>query len=189
VGVSEPRCDQCGKQPAGVRYTEIDDGKVTRRRFCKACALRRGLVEETPKPVAVLPETLSLPTGAEVPEGEARSAGRELVCSACGFAFASFQQTGRLGCPECYATFRSQMVPLLRKLHGAVRHAGKSPRAFARKAELRQQVEDLRAELERAVRAEDYERAARLRDQMRAVAEEQSVAARRADDAESGSES
>jgi protein arginine kinase activator len=177
VGVSDPRCDQCGKQPATIRYTEIDDGKVTRRKFCQACAVGRGLLEEPSKPVVLLQEMLA---AAPAPEGaEAQGSAAEPVCSGCGISFRGFQQSGRLGCTTCYTAFRARLVPLLRKLHGSVRHNGKAPRAFAHKSELRQRVEDLRAELDRAVRGEDYERAAKLRDELRAVEHEQSVAARR----------
>jgi len=174
--VTDRRCDECGKQPATVRYTEIDEGNVTRRSYCRACAEGRGLLDEAPKPIVALPE--GLPWGTEA-DAKAVATAPELVCSTCGLAFGTFQQTGRLGCPSCYVAFRARLVPLLRKLHGPARHAGKAPRSSARKAELRQQVEDLRRELERAVRAEDYERAARLRDELRAVEQEQSVTARR----------
>jgi protein arginine kinase activator len=176
--VSEPRCDQCGKQPASVRYTEIDEGTVTRRKFCRACAQQRGLLDEPSKPLVMLQEMLSL-AAPPSPETSTPSPPRSsLVCATCGLAFATFQQSGRLGCPACYVAFRPRLLSLLRKVHGASRHTGKSPRAFARKSELRQRVEDLRAALERAVRGEDYESAARLRDEIRAVEQEQSVAAR-----------
>jgi protein arginine kinase activator len=178
MGVSEPRCDQCGKQPASVRYTEIDEGKVTRRKFCRACAQERGLLDEPSKPLVMLQEMLSL---ASPPSPETSTPGTSkpgLVCQTCGLAFATFQQSGRLGCPSCYVTFRPRLLSLLRKLHGSARHTGKSPHAFARKSELRQRVEDLRAALDRAVRGEDYESAAQLRDEIRAVEQEQSVAAR-----------
>jgi len=67
-----------------------------------------------------------------------------------------------------------------------VQHVGKAPRTQARQAELRQRAADLRGELERAVRGEDYERAARLRDEIRAVEQEQSDAARRGESTGNG---
>jgi protein arginine kinase activator len=93
-------------------------------------------------------------------------------------SLAEFRAQGRLGCARCYTTFQSALGPLLRKLHGAARHVGRTPRTDGRITELRRRVETLRAEIERAVRSEEYERAAALRDELRAVEDEQSVLAR-----------
>jgi protein arginine kinase activator len=175
--MSESRCDACGKLPATVRYTEIDEGRVTKRGLCRACAASRGLLDEPPKPMVVLEPLLG---AAGSGGGTARPpTAKDPACPACGTTFLGFRQRGRLGCSRCWAAFESELVPLLRKLHGHSRHVGKAPHAYARKAELRQRVEDLRAELDRAVRGEDYERAARLRDEIRAVEHDQSRAARR----------
>ena len=177
--MSDRRCELCGKQPASVRYTEIDESQVTKRFICRGCAQARGLLDEPSKPVVALQELLAMPAPAP-PEPEPPAASRELVCGSCGLAFTAFRKQGRLGCAACYRAFEAQLVPLLRKIHAHVRHAGKSPRTYARKIELRQKVADLRAELERAVRGEDYESAARLRDQLRGLEQEQSLAARQA---------
>jgi protein arginine kinase activator len=172
------RCESCGAQPAPVRYTEIDAGRVTKRTLCRACAQQRGLLDAGTKPVVVLQQMLSESAPAK---SASAPAGREAACPGCGMTLAAFRQHGRLGCGRCYSAFQPTLLPLLRKLHGAVRHVGKVPRSDPRAEELRRKVETLRAELERAVRGEDYERAARLRDEIRGVEEQQSVAARRDD--------
>lgn len=184
--MSEKRCDVCGKQPATVRYTEIDEGQVSKKALCRVCATARGILDEPPKSVLTLQQLLTVsaaPTAKPAPEGRAAP---DLVCSGCGLSFAAFRKQGRLGCAACYTAFESELLPLLRKLHAHVRHAGKAPHAYARKAELRARVEDLRGELERAVRAEDYERAAHVRDELRGVEQQQTQAARQAGPAAAG---
>jgi protein arginine kinase activator len=188
MGVTNPsRCESCNASPAPVRYTEIDAGKVTKRTLCRACAEKRGLLDTGPKSVVVLQQLLSSPNP-PARRTSARETGTGLVCTGCGMSLAEFRAQGRLGCARCYTTFQAALGPLLRKLHGAARHVGRTPRSDGRITELRRRVETLRAEIERAVRGEEYERAARLRDELRAVEAEQSVVARGGPEAAPGSE-
>jgi protein arginine kinase activator len=177
--VSEKRCELCGKQPGSVHYTEIEESRITKRLICRSCAQARGLLDEPAKPVVMLQQLLAMPAQPP-PEPEPKPDSETVACAGCGLTFAVFRKQGRLGCAECYRAFEPLLVPLLRKIHAHVRHAGKAPRHYARKVELRQKADDLRRELDRAVRGEDYERAARLRDQLRALEQEQSEAARQA---------
>jgi protein arginine kinase activator len=82
------------------------------------------------------------------------------------------------GCEHDYQTFEKDLAPLLQRAHdGATHHVGKVPRRAGgpAPAKPRRMVDlaKLRKELARAVEAEDYERAARLRDQIRREEEEQ----------------
>ena len=76
-----------------------------------------------------------------------------------------------LGCEHDYAAFDKEMTPLLQRAHeGAAHHVGKVPtRRGGSGVPARKAVDPtkLRKELARAVESEDYERAAKLRDQIR----------------------
>jgi protein arginine kinase activator len=143
MGLSEERCDQC-KQPAAVRFTQAEGGRVQRGYLCTACARARGLLD--------------------IPSPPAASAAR---CPSCGLSFAEFQHQGRLGCPECYAAFATELQPLLRQVHGRVEQGDPGSREPVRAAVRR--LAELRAALDVAVRAEEYERAAAVRDEIRAL--------------------
>jgi protein arginine kinase activator len=67
------------------------------------------------------------------------------------------RKSGRVGCARCYEVFRKQLLPLLKRIHGSSVHEqrGADP-ALGR----------LREELRRAIEAEDFEQAARLRDRI-----------------------
>jgi protein arginine kinase activator len=81
-----------------------------------------------------------------------------------------FKKTGRLGCSHCYVTFEPHLRNLLRRLHGNLQHVGKvylPPDPSA--AEKRERLAGLRRKLDRAVEAEDFEQAARIRDQIRTL--------------------
>jgi len=186
--MSEPRCDLCGGQHATVRFTEIGDGQKTKRTICRTCAEARGLLESTSPNVAVLQKLLAVAPVTKTPPDEAKApdAG-ERACSSCGLSLATFRRQGRLGCATCWTVFEAQLVPILRNIQPNVRHVGKAPRTHARQAELRQRFEDLHAELERAVRGEDYERAAQLRDEIRALERTEGTTTPAGDDPVEGS--
>jgi len=89
-------------------------------------------------------------------------------CPNCGMGLDEFQKSGRLGCSECYKAFKPYLLPVLRKIQGNVQHSGRRPMLLSSngndKAEI---ISMLRKELEEAVRREDYERAAVLRDKIK----------------------
>jgi protein arginine kinase activator len=100
------------------------------------------------------------------------SGGRDaeaIRCAACGLLWSEFARTGRLGCPACYGAFLRQLKPILRKTHGSVAHAGRRPDDDQKCREERRDLRRKRTELERAIRREAYEDAARLRDEIQAL--------------------
>src|SRR5204863_7638817 len=86
-------------------------------------------------------------------------------CPTCGLKFTDFRNNGRLGCPHDYEAFREELVPLLENIHGDVKHCGKTPRRHPQSKELLGELIHLRNLLKTAVTKEDYEAAAKLRDQ------------------------
>jgi len=78
---------------------------------------------------------------------------------------------GRLGCPDCYVAFTTQLRPLLRKAHGASAHCGRVPKELPSVREERRELRQLRADLDRAIRREEFEKAAALRDRIQKLEE------------------
>jgi protein arginine kinase activator len=108
-------------------------------------------------------------------------------CAGCGTTYASFRESGLLGCPACYETFSERLGPLIERAHeGGCHHVGKFPRRALRECrtlgdrdrvevllggqrEREERLESIRKALAKAVRDEDYERAAMLRDELNRV--------------------
>ena len=154
-------CDNCGKEPAKVHYKEVRDNEVTEYHLCEKCAMEKGIQ------VSSKEETFSISNiFADMTEEVGTDLGR---CSTCGLSYKDFRDTGRLGCSRCYDTFKEQLKPLLRRIHGSNAHVGKSPRLSQGQFEKRREMEDLKAELSRAVESEDFERAAELRDRIKEI--------------------
>ena len=64
-------------------------------------------------------------------------------------------------------------MPLLENIHDETRHSGKVPRRAPRNSQQQTTLIQLRNELKRAVAAEDYETAARVRDKIKSIEHEQ----------------
>ncbi len=157
------RCDNCGEREAVIHLTQIVDNTVTTLHLCEQCAAEKGV--DTAEQVAKYPLGDFLASLGEVTAG----AGAGEACPACGATLQDFRQTGRLGCAECYTAFLPQLRDLLRRIHGTTQHEGERYRAAGSGGEAGGGLAELRERLRRAVDAEDFEEAARLRDAIRGL--------------------
>lgn len=160
------KCDQCDNE-ATVHEVTITNGIKGERHLCERCA------------TAVQPVSLPIAQAlTQVVATHARAAMKPGACPACGLTFAEFKQHGLLGCPDCYAAFESSLAPLLERAHeGGVAHTGKrpqhagevpnDPKPESAVLERLERLQRIRRELELAIKAEQYERAAKLRDELR----------------------
>ena len=154
-------CQRC-QDEASVHLTETVDGRRREVHLCAACARKAGVLPaEAPPPAPALDAVVQDLIVAHVGELVGELAG--LTCPDCGLKFMEYRAGGRLGCPNDYLVFARGLLPLLNRAHGATRHVGKVARPRpAAAARLR-----LRTRLRDSVAREDYEEAARLRDQLR----------------------
>lgn len=93
----------------------------------------------------------------------------EAKCPVCGRTYRDFQATGKLGCGKCYEIFSAPLSSTLRQLHGNPVHNGKIPSACGRQLRQKRHLEELKAKLSAAVKAEDYEAAAKLHKEIREI--------------------
>ena len=153
------KCDKCDK-PATVHLTEIVDGQKIEKHLCEDCAAFEGITIKTDVPISQLLEDFVLQSAGAKTEGRS--------CDVCGIRFSEFREKGQLGCPNDYDTFSDLLDPLLERAHeGATQHVGKVPRRAGVDQKKTNAILRLRAQLRSAVAAEDYEQAARLRDQIK----------------------
>ena len=150
------KCQECGRS-ATVHLTDIVNKQKHETHLCDECARKHGLFADASAQLN-LQALVQLTVGQPTPADQA-----SLTCPACGLKYAAFRTDGRLGCAHDYDVFQAALEPLLERIHHSTRHAGKSPRAASRRTELAELNEQLRA----AIMAENYEDAARLRDQLR----------------------
>lgn len=161
------KCDNCHQNEANIFYKETINDKSMEMHLCSECAEKRGLSKlQIPLSIASflsgLAEEIALPEAVQ-----------DKKCPACGFRYSDFKERGRLGCSKCYESFSQQLMPMLRKIHGTTQHRGKSPAVISAKVGWQKEIAHLQEELKKAIKIEEYERAAQLRDQIKAIRQEQ----------------
>lgn len=158
------QCDICGKKEATVHLTEIVNDKVTKLHLCEDCAKAKGAEMEEHFGLGDLLAGLT-DLGSTAPPEVMDS----VKCPSCGFTYHDFKKVGRLGCSECYEAFKSQLAPLLKRIHGADRHVGKVPIMIGKKVLDTKTLQELKVKLDKAIQEENFEEAAIVRDQIRGI--------------------
>lgn len=162
-------CQRCQKKEANVHITKIINGVKNEMHLCDECA------RETQEVNIALPLNFGMPMSFQnILEGFMEMMGgipQQLVedtfCPVCHMTFENFRKTGRLGCGNCYSAFSENMIPLVRRIHGNIQHTGKVPKRSGGVLKVKRDIERLKEELKIAVANEEYEKAARIRDEIR----------------------
>lgn len=159
------KCDKCDR-PATNHAVEIRKGEKVLIHLCDQHAVEAGIaVKSGHVPVQEL-----LTNFVKIHSGAPQT--REQTCATCGTTFAQFREHSLLGCPQCYTAFEAQLGPLLERAHeGATHHIGKVPSRAGLGEQRQAAMLRMRKNLADAVAAEDYEQAARIRDELRQLEE------------------
>lgn len=168
------KCQQCEK-PATFHITELTGDQPQEHHLCENCA--KTYLEHS-EPQAPPTETLSGALAKQLKIGQAAEELAKLdkrVCPVCGITFLEFRNKGRLGCPHDYVFFEPELTPLILNIHGDAKHVGKRPRRGDHGTDDQSDLIRLRRDLELAIKAEDYEEAAKLRDEIRHLMEKRNL--------------
>jgi len=125
--------------------------------------------------------------------------GEQVVCPVCKTSYGEFVKKSKFGCADCYEVFELLMEDHIKNLQGSSNHRGKRPmkkrsEALAKAAEAAEasvdvtvcddegeenrvdgaksateQIEELKQQLQVVLFEEEYEEAARIRDEIRAL--------------------
>jgi protein arginine kinase activator len=156
-------CHICKDRVATVRLKEIINNAVTEIHLCQECYKEREFAAGAITSDAAVEVTESLERVKKKPKAVQKTR----KCPECGMTEEQFRAKGRLGCSTCYTALAEVLQPILAKAHGAAEHRGKHPRHVARSLDLKVELRRLQEDLQKAIRSEDYEQAARLRDKIK----------------------
>ncbi len=163
------KCDKCD-QEATVHEVTIKGGQKLEKHLCESCAREDGIAIQAHQPISELITKFVMSQGGVEKGAGAGEESKVSGCPECGMSFAEFRQQGVLGCPGCYAAFEEQLGPLIERAHeGGTHHLGKAPRRAGGSIDRNQRIVAIRKQLSDAIEAEQYERAAALRDQLLGV--------------------
>ena len=155
-------CQRCHKAKATVHITDTLPEK-RERHLCEDCAEKEGvIIKQQHTANEILQQFIKHKAGLAGTE--------DLACPKCGMTFREFHTQGLLGCPHDYEAFKKLLVPLIERAHeGATSHIGKVPATADDTVRKQAGLLRLRRELQEAIEHENYEVAARVRDQIQAL--------------------
>ena len=161
-------CELCKQSQATVHLTEIVNDQMTELHLCESCANQKGTQVESHFGLADLLSELADFSKTQEPEEVAGKA-----CPSCGMSYEDFRKVGRLGCAQCYQTFKRSLGSLLKRIHGSPMHLGKSPARLIKPAKAKSELAELKRKLGSAIEKEEFEEAARLRDKIRRMEQQE----------------
>jgi protein arginine kinase activator len=161
-------CSICNSQEATIHLTEIMNDQMVEVHLCETCAAEKGTDFKTHFNFTDL---LSGIIDAEKPS---KSSPRKAVlkCPGCGLTYDEFGKAGRLGCPQCYDAFAKMLIPLIKRVQRSTQHVGKKPSKAPGTAVTPYDLRILRDKLRKSIQSEEFEEAARLRDEIKQILDE-----------------
>ena len=173
-------CENCGKNYANVKYTQIINGNKKEISLCEECSKKLGIGDISFN----MPIDFSSFFGDFIDEfdGDLLSSlgtKKYLKCDNCNLTFDEFMKTGKFGCANCFDAFKSKIDPILKQIQGENRHIGRLGKISEtnytqeiqnnveeNKTEM-SKIEKLKKQLNDAIKEENYEQAAKLRDEIK----------------------
>lgn len=163
------KCERCNKREATTHITKIVNGYREDYYLCPECAAKSDDYKE-------MKESMSFGIG-DFLTGMFTGANKQSVigdsvsdiCPSCHMSYSEFMKKGKLGCGDCYSAFKNRIMRPLKQIHGSVEHIGKTPHRSGNKLILNKKISVLEAELNDAVLRQDFETAAKLRDEIRDI--------------------
>jgi protein arginine kinase activator len=161
------KCERCAKHSAIIQIQQIVNNKRKSIRLCERCAKVLGIMgsETSDKSKFTIPNLFS-----DMFEGLAHVNPKNAKkCPSCDTTLETIIEEHKAGCTECYSAFNLQIEKELQKLFGNTRHIGKFPRRFLKFKQFLFNINDLKKQLVTAIKNEDYENAAILRDKIKEI--------------------
>ncbi len=158
-------CDMCRKNEAMIYVEQTSRLGVKKINLCQECAVTCGISpgsQEIDRQIDSLFEKMQQLRREQALKDDS-------ACPVCGRLCSEFLATGKLGCPECYEIFKSEIENYFSKRKIAARYTGSMPRRLANFRSVLTDRAVIREKLDAAVKSEDYEKAAFYRDYLHAI--------------------
>lgn len=166
-------CDNCGKNEANIKLTQIINGKKTEMVICEECGKNLGISSMDFE----MPIDISNFLGDFISEYDNsnyipfNSLSTELKCNKCNMTYEEFLNNGKFGCEECYKTFENKIDILLKKIQGTEKYLGRrvnhNKNNKVQDIKIDNKKEELQKKLKQAIKEEKYEDAAKIRDEIK----------------------
>ena len=189
-------CQNCNKNEANVKYTEIVNGEKKEMMLCEECSHKLGVDNISFN----MPIDFSSFFGGLLEDEMYNNQEfmplfqkvKELKCDNCNMTYDEFINQGKFGCPQCYNVFSSKIDNVLKRLHGSNMYLGRkalkstiennnneekisevskplSESKNNKTIKNENKLEKLQKDLKEAIADERYEDAAKIRDEIKKI--------------------
>ena len=162
------KCEICGLEEAVIHVKQTIDEVESEMHLCENCAALKGIsVEESESKFSMH----NLLTGLVDIDSSSKIADKKKVCPTCKLSYKKFQKQIKLGCVECFTVFREEIDYILEKMYGQYQHNGKYPEYLVAVKNCIKEIEELNIKLKEALKYENFEEAAKIRDRINELRE------------------
>jgi len=163
------KCDLCGKRTAVIFVQEASGSEHSELHLCAECAKERGMNRiDGDIHLSIADLFSSISDGHKLDEAVRPPVER---CPSCSCTLNELKQRGMASCPTCFETFAIELFRGVYPDARSRRHVGRLPVRLAgpRQDSPETRLERARQGLRNALDSEDYEAAARCRDEIRSL--------------------
>ncbi len=165
-------CQECQRNEANIHIVKNVNGEQSELNLCEHCARKKEELDFSFEPQFSLHKLFASMLNQGLCGSREDMKAAKQKCPSCSLTFSQFSQVGRLGCSSCVPAFEENLKPLLRRIHGSSAHTGKVPAKFRERVNILRELDQLKEDIKMKVQNEEFEKAATLRDKIRAIEEE-----------------
>ncbi|MCQ2748728.1 MAG: UvrB/UvrC motif-containing protein [Clostridia bacterium] len=167
-------CEICKKNEATFFTKYVIMGETITRAYCASCAAKYKEDKILNNPgLSQLIESLMSFAGDELieqPKKKVTKKQKEKTCPKCGSTYEDVIISLHPGCEECYKTFNKEISEMISRVSKDITFVGDMPKSAGfKEADDRMTLRNLKVDLNEALKEEDYEEAARLRDEIKKI--------------------
>ncbi len=162
-------CENCQKREANTHIKRIVNGEPVEVHLCTECAEHLGYADVFSGigfNIGSILRSFFPEVNVIQPGEDAEDAVR---CPSCGSTFNDILRTGMMGCADCYDTFYDRLKSSLYRIHGRASHVGKTSLSYDAVSARKDKIKELGEQMQKAVAVQDFEQAAALRDEIKAL--------------------
>ncbi len=159
-------CQKCGKNTATTFIKTAINGVMDEINLCQSCAEQYNYSPFGKNNFIDMLASVFGDTKATLANNNSKT------CACCGSTFREIAANGKVGCYDCYNTFKDELLPYIKRLHSTTKHIGKKPNSAVMVVDKTTEISKLREKLNELIKTEKFEEAAVLRDEIKRVQEE-----------------
>ena len=156
------KCEICGNRKAVIHIQQVIGKERIDLHLCDTCALERGISSSEERIELSISSLLHGLVDLRRMKGA-----KEKACPRCGSTWEQIGKRQQMGCGECYTLFAKEIQGWFQPMVEKPQHRGKLPKRLRTYKTYLVDVVKLKEGLKEAVRREDYEKAARIRDRIK----------------------